>query len=124
MTELEFLFVRVMSFIAVLCVVALSVACVVVSEAEQAPATFSVVSGITAREEYCLSAGGGKSVVGARMLSAADLSIAWRILFHASSLRCILFAARGFFSWRWVRKQSLAKQCALACVIMLSCLTI
>ena len=81
--------------IVIFCVVALSVACVVVSKAEQAPAAFNVVSGITAREEYCLSAGGGKSVVGARMLSAADLSIAWRILFHASSLRCILLVARG-----------------------------
>lgn len=84
-----------MSFVAVFCAVALSVACVVVSKAEQASATFNVVSGITAREEYCLSAGGGKSVVEARRLSVAGLSIVLQLLCRASSLRCILLVARG-----------------------------
>ena len=92
----ELLIIGVMGSIVIFCVVAVSVACVFVSKAEQAPAAFNVVSGITAREEYCLCAGGGKSVVWARRLSVAGASIASSILFRSSSLRGILFFARGF----------------------------
>ena len=92
----ELVIIGVMGSIVIFCVVAVSVACVFVSKAEQASAAFNVVSGITAREEYCLSAGNGKSVVGAPRLSVAGSSIASPILIRAPSLRGILLFARRF----------------------------
>ena len=85
----EVLIIGVMGSIDILCVVALSVACVVVGKGERASAAFNVVSGITAREEYCLSAGNGKSIVGPPRSSVAGSLIASPILIRVPSLRGI-----------------------------------